>query len=194
MKSDKGWFAKNWKWVVPLAFVVLLALWFVVGYNSLVRSEVAVDTAWSQVQSVYQRRADLIPNLVETIKGVKNFEKETYLAVTEARSKWQTATTPQAQVAATNQLEAALSKLLFVSENYPELKSNENFLALQDELAGTENRINVERQRYNEAVGAYNKKVRIFPGMIVARLFGFEEKAFFEAKPGAENAPKVGFE
>ncbi len=186
--------AKHWKWAVPLVVIVVSLIWFVGTYNGLVRSQVEVDTAWGQVQSVYQRRADLIPNLVETVKGVKNFEKETYLAVTEARSKWQTASTPQQQVAATNQLESTLSKLLLVVENYPELKSNENFLALQDELAGTENRINVERQRYNKAIGDYNKKIRVFPGSLVAGMFGFEKKEFFEAIPGAETAPAVKFE
>ena len=193
MKNNSNWFTKNWKWAVPVAVIFLLALWFMATYNNLVRSEVAVDTAWGQVQSVYQRRADLIPNLVETVKGVKDFEKETYLAVTEARSKWQSATTPEQKVAAANQLESTLSKLLVTVENYPQLKSNENFLALQDELAGTENRINVERQRYNEAVGAYNQKIRVFPGTLVAKMFGFEPKAFFEANAGAENAPAVKF-
>ncbi|HLD39966.1 MAG TPA: LemA family protein [Candidatus Nanoarchaeia archaeon] len=193
MKNNGNWFAKNWKWVVPVVVIFLLALWFMAAYNNLVRSEVAVDTAWGQVQSVYQRRADLIPNLVETVKGVKNFEKETYLAVTEARSKWQSATTPEQKVAAANQLESTLSKLLVTVENYPQLKSNENFLALQDELAGTENRINVERQRYNEAVGAYNQKIRVFPGTIVAKMLGFQPRAFFEANAGAENAPAVKF-
>ena len=195
--SDKenmtNWFAKNWKWIVPVAVVLLLLLWFVSTYNGLVRSQVAVDTSWGQVQSVYQRRIDLIPNLVETVKGVKDFEKETFLAVTEARSQWQNAATPSAQVAATNQLEGALSKLLLISENYPELKSNQNFLALQDELAGTENRINVERQRYNEAVGAYNQRLMVFPGVLVAKISGFEKRAFFEAEQGAEVAPSVKF-
>ncbi len=190
---NKSWFAQHWKWIVPVTVVVVLLLWFILTYNSLVRSQVAVDTSWGQVQSVYQRRADLIPNLVETVKGVKNFEKETYLAVTEARSKWQSAATPEQKVVAANQLESTLSKLLVTVENYPELKSNQNFLALQDELAGTENRINVERQRYNEAVGAYNQKQMVFPGVIVARMFGFEKRAFFEAKSGAENAPAVKF-
>ncbi len=194
MKSNNNWFAKNWKWAVPLAVVVLLVLWFVGTYNGLVRSQVAVDTSWGQVQSVYQRRADLIPNLIETVKGVTNFEKETFLAVTEARSRWQTAPTPAAQVAATNQLEGALSKLLLVAENYPELKSNENFLALQDELAGTENRINVERQLYNEAVGLYNQKLMVFPGVMVAKMAGFEKRSFFEAGEGADVVPSVKFE
>lgn len=188
-----NWFSKNWTWVVPVAVVVLLVLWTIGSYNGLVRAEVGVDTAWGQVQSVYQRRADLVPNLVETVKGIRDFERETFLAVTEARSRWQTASTPQEQVAATNQLESALSKLLLVVENYPQLKSNENFLALQDELAGTENRINVERQRYNEAVGAYNKKVRVFPSVIIASMFGFENREFFAAEAGAENVPTVDF-
>lgn len=193
MKKENAWFAHNWKWLVPVVIVVVFLLWFVGTYNTLVRSQVAVDTAWGQVQSVYQRRADLIPNLVETVKGVTNFEKETYLAVTEARSKWQTAATPAEQVAATNQLEGALSKLLLIAENYPQLKSNENFLALQDELAGTENRINVERQRYNEAVGAYNQKLMVFPGVLVAKMFGFDKKEFFQSEAGAEKAPAVKF-
>ncbi len=188
-----NWFSKNWTWVVPVAAVLLLILWTIGSYNGLVSAEVGVDTAWGQVQSVYQRRADLVPNLVETVKGIRDFEKETFLAITEARSRWQTASTPQEQVAATNQLESAIGRLLVVVENYPQLKSNENFLALQDELAGTENRINVERQRYNEAVGAYNKKVRVFPGVIVASMFGFEKREFFAAEAGAENAPTVDF-
>ncbi len=188
-----SWFSKNWKWLVPVAAVVLLVLWFIGSYNGLVGAEVKVDTAWGQVQSVYQRRADLVPNLVQTVKGIRDFEKETFLAVTEARSRWQGASTPQEQVAATNQLESAISRLLLVVENYPDLKSSQNFLALQDELAGTENRINVERQRYNEAVGEYNKKIRTFPRVIVASLFGFEKREFFEAEAGAENVPDVDF-
>ena len=187
------WFSKNWTWVVPVAVVVLLVLWFIGSYNGLVRAEVSVDTAWGQVQSVYQRRADLVPNLVETVKGIRDFEKETFLAITEARSRWQGATTPREQVAATNALESAIGRLLVVVENYPQLRSSENFLALQDELAGTENRINVERQRYNEAVGEYNSKIRTFPRVVVASLFGFEKREFFEAQAGAEEAPSVDF-
>ncbi len=183
----------NLKWIIPVAIIVVLLLWFWGAYNGLVKADVNVDKSWGQVQSVYQRRADLIPNLVETVKGIRDFEKETYLAVTEARSKWQAAITPAEQVAAANGLESALSRLLVVVENYPQLKANQNFLALQDELAGTENRINVERQRYNEAVAAYNKKVRTVPSNIVASMFGFEEKDFFEAVAGAGEAPEVGF-
>ena len=189
---------QGWKrytpWLVIGGILLVLVLWFFGSYNGLVNSEVNVDTAWGQVQSVYQRRADLIPNLVETVKGAKNFEQSTILAVTEARSRWSGAKTPSEQVAATNQLEGALSRLLVVVENYPDLKSNQNFLALQDELAGTENRISVERQRYNEVVGTYNKRLRVFPTVIVANLFSFEKRDFFQSEQGAEKAVAVSFE
>ena len=188
-----NWFSKNWTWVLPVAVVVLLVLWFIGSCNGLVRAEVSVDTAWGQVQSVYQRRADLVPNLIETVKGVRDFEKETFLAIAEARSRWQGASTPKEQVAATNQLEGAIGRLLVVVENYPQLRSSESFLALLDELAGTENRITVERQRYNEAVGNYNKKLRVFPGVVVASISGFESREFFEAVEGAEDVPSVDF-
>lgn len=184
---------KHLPWIIPAGIALILVLWLMGSYNGLVSAQVNVDTSWGQVQSVYQRRADLIPNLVETVKGVRDFEKETFTAITEARSRWQSAKTPQQQVAAANGLESSLARLLVVVENYPQLKSNENFLALQDELAGTENRVNVERQRYNEAVGAYNKKTRKFPSVIVASLFGFEPREFFEADAGADKAPKITF-
>jgi LemA protein len=180
--------------LIAVAAVVLLLVISVVGmYNSLVSAQVNVDTAWGQVQASYQRRADLIPNLVETVKGYKNFEQQTLLAVTQARTAWLNAGTPQAQVAAANQLEGTLKTLFAVAENYPDLKASANFLALQDELAGTENRINVERQRYNDAVGAFNKKIRVFPTNIIAGMFGFEKREFFGAQTGAENAPQVTF-
>ena len=187
----------NFKKYTPLlivgAVVVLFFLWAMISYNGLVSADVNVDTAWGQGQSVYQRRADLIPNLVNTVKGARDFEQGTLIEITEARSRWQGARTPDEQVAAANQLEGALGRLLVVVENYPELKTNQNFLALQDELAGTENRINVERQRYNEAVGNYNSKVRRFPTVMIAGLFGFDQRNFFEANAGAENAPTVTF-
>jgi len=187
----------NVKKYTPILIVggilVLFFLWAMASYNGLVGSEVKVDTAWGQVQSVYQRRADLIPNLVNTVKGAKDFEQKTLTDITEARSRWQGAKTPQDQVEAANGIESALARLLVVVENYPELKSNQNFLALQDELAGTENRINVERQRYNEAVGDYNTRLRKFPTVIIAGLFGFDAREFFAASAGAENAPVVTF-
>lgn len=183
----------NWKkhlyWIIPL----LLVLWIVMTYNSLVSTEVGVNTAWSQVQTVYQRRVDLIPNLIETVKGARDFEKNLLLEITQARSKWMEARTSSEQVAAANGLDGALGRLMLIAENYPELKSNQNFLSLQDELAGTENRISVERQRYNSAVGIYNAKIRRMPTNIVAGIFGFEAKEFFSAEKGAEKAPQVKF-
>jgi len=183
-------------WVVAIVIVVVLVLIVSSGigmYNKLVRSEVAVDNQWANVQAVYQRRADLIPNLVETVKGAKDFEQQTLIAITEARSAWTNAKTTEEQVAAANGMESALSRLMVVVENYPELKSNANFLALQDELANTENKIAVERQRYNGAVQDFNTKIRVFPTSIVAGMFGFEKRTFFQATEGAENAPAVNF-
>ena len=181
-------------WIIAGVAILILVIWPISIFNGIIKTEVNVDTAWGQVQSVYQRRADLIPNLVETVKGIRDFEQETFLAITEARSRWQGAATPSEQVVAANQLESAISRLLLVVENYPDLKSSQNFLALQDELAGTENRINVERQRYNQAVGTFNKKLRVFPNNIIASMFGFEKREFFQAEQGAEEAVGVSFE
>jgi len=188
---------------VLLVLVVAAAVVVGGGYNSLVSGEESVKAAWSQVENVYQRRADLIPNLVATVKGVANFEKETYTAVTEARAKvGQIRVTPEmlndpnsfAQFQrAQGELGSALSRLLVVAENYPQLKANQNFLDLQSQLEGTENRISVERRRYNETAQAYNTMLRRFPRNITARLFGFKEKAYFEAAQGAEKAPEVKF-
>ena len=189
MKISKGWIIG----ISVLILVVIIAWWIVGTYNSLVNKQVEVDKAWGNVQSVYQRRADLIPNLVATVKGFAKQELTVFTEVTNARSAWTNAKTPEQQVAAANGLESALGRLLVVVENYPQLKSDQNFLALQDELAGTENRINVERQRYNTAVSDYNKKVRMFPSNIIAAVFGFDMRTFFEAKEGAENAPSVQF-
>ena len=178
---------------ISLAVVVVLALFFVGTYNSLAKLDENVNNKWAQVQTVYQRRADLIPNLVAVVQGAANFEKSTIIAVTEARTKWLSAGTLNEKVAAANQLEGALARLLVVVENYPELKSNANFLALQDELANTENKIAVERQRYNDAVTAFNAKLRVFPSNLVGAMFGFEKRVYFEAAAGAENAPQVQF-
>ncbi|MBI4438484.1 LemA family protein [Candidatus Woesearchaeota archaeon] len=179
--------------LAALAIIILAGIYAAATYNSLVSAQVNVDTAWGQVQSTYQRRVDLIPNLVETVKSARDFEKDVLLSVTEARTKWLSATSQQEQVKAANEVESAIARLLFVAEAYPDIKSNQNFLALQDELAGTENRINVERQRYNTAVGEYNKKTRAFPSSIVASMFGFTQREFFQAQAGAEKAPQVKF-
>ncbi|MCI0444849.1 LemA family protein [bacterium] len=189
-----------------IAFVVvalIIAVWAMGQYNGLVQSREAVNTAWAQVENVYQRRMDLIPNLVATVKGVAAFEKDTYIAVAEARAKaGQIKITPEMlnDPAAFKQFEAsqaalgsALSRLLAVAENYPQLKANQNFLELQSQLEGTENRIAVERRKFNEVAQGYNTKIKSFPANLLAGLFGFRERPYFSAAPGAEKAPEVKF-
>jgi LemA protein len=183
--------------------IVGLGIWGVSVYNQLVPIEQIVNERWAQVQNVYQRRADLIPNLVETVRGAAAQERTVLEEVTRARASASSIQlTPEALKdpkalerfeAAQSQLSGALSRLLVTVERYPELKSNQNFLALQTQLEGTENRIVVERRRFNEAVREYNTKIRRFPGNLVARLAGFDQRAFFEAAPEAATAPKVKF-
>lgn len=189
------------KWI-GIGIVVILLLWIFSSYNSLVNMEEAVNSQWANVESQYQRRMDLIPNLVNTVKGYADFEQETLTRVIEARSNATavkidpTNLTPEklAQFQqAQDGLSSALSRLLVVIERYPDLKANQNFLDLQAQLEGTENRIAVERQRFNEKANAYNAAIRRFPGVIVARLAGFERKGYFEAAQGAERAPEVKF-
>ncbi len=183
--------------LIVLGLVVVIAiglLAWMVGYrNQLVSLDEDVKTQWAQVENQLQRRYDLIPNLVETVKGFAQQEQDVFLGVAEARSKVGGATTIPEQISANQQLSSALSRLLLVVERYPEIKSNQNFMALQDELAGTENRIAVERRRYNEAVRAYNKAIRMFPGNLIAGLFGFERAELYEAPAEAQSAPRVDF-
>jgi len=186
--------------VVLLLFVIVTG---VGGYNGLVKKNEAVSTAWGQVENVYQRRADLIPNLVETVKGAAKFEQETLTKVIEARaSASQVKLTPemlndpqamQKFEAAQGELSGALSRLLVTVEQYPELKANANYMALQEQLEGTENRIAVERRRFNEVAQDYNTAVKRFPMNFLAGMFGFTPKAYFQAAPGSEQAPKVQF-
>ncbi|MDQ7063196.1 MAG: LemA family protein [candidate division KSB1 bacterium] len=187
-----------------LLFMFLTYRTFVGTYNELVRMEEDVKNAWAQVQNQYQRRADLIPNLVETVKGYAAHERETLEAVINARAR---ATQVQVDPArllenpqlmqqfaqAQGQLSSALSRLMVVIERYPDLKANQNFIALQTQLEGTENRIAVERRRFNEAVRNYNQKLRQFPTVLIANMFGFHEKAYFEAAAEAQQVPKVDF-
>lgn len=172
------------------------------GYNTMTEKEEAVNKAWSNVENQYQRRSDLIPNLVNTVKGYAQHEQSTLTAVMEARSKATQLTvnaedlTPEKlkeYQAAQGQVTSALGKLLAISEAYPDLKANENFKELQAQLEGTENRISVERRNFNEIVGDYNTYIRKFPQNIMASIFGFEKRAYFEAEAGSEKAPKVEF-
>ena len=181
--------------VVAVIAVLAIALYsmFAGNYNRFVQMDVGIKAAWSQVENQLQRRYDLIPNLVETVKGYAKQEKDVLVEVTNARSKVGGAGTVPDKIAANNELSGALSRLMVVVERYPDLKSNQNFLKLQDELAGTENRIAVERMRYNDAVKIYNQAIRTFPANFVAGMFGFKEAAFFKVEEAAKAAPKVKF-
>ena len=188
-------------WII-LGIVAVVAVWAISGYNGLVANDENVNKAWANVQSAYQRRSDLIPNLVNTVKGYAEHEQQTLQDVVEARSKATsinidaaTATPEQVEewMAAQQEVSSALGRLIAISESYPQLRANENFLALQTQLEGTENRIKTERDRYNEAVKEFNVKIRRFPTNILASMFGFERRAMFEAEEGAERAPEVQF-
>lgn len=187
---------KKWIWLIIIVLALLLMGSSCVGrYNQLVTLNESVDTAWAQVENVLQRRNDLIPNLVNTVKGYAAHEQKVFIDVTEARAKVGQATTIPQKVESQNQLTAALGRLLLVVERYPDLKANQNFLALQDELAGTENRIAVERKRYNDAVKAYNVFVRRFPNNFIASIFGYaRENIYFKADEKAQTAPEVNFD
>lgn len=189
---------------IIIIVVVVLAIyaWIKGSYNGMVQRQEGVEAQWAQVENVYQRRADLIPNLVATVKGYAAHEEGTLTAVIEARAKATSITVDPSELdpediakfqAAQDQLSGALSRLLVSVEAYPELKANENFLALQSQLEGTENRITVERQKFNEAAKGYNQYIRMFPRNIIAGMFDFEKVGYFKAQAGAETAPKVEF-
>lgn len=183
-------------------FIAIIIIWCVSSYNSLVSMDESVGTAWGNVENQYQRRADLIPNLLNTVKGYAAHEKSTFQAVVDARSKATQMTvdadnlTPEKIAAyqkAQGEVGAALSRLLAITEAYPDLKANQNFQELQAQLEGTENRISVERKRFNDEAKAYNTKIRKFPSNIIANMFGFEKRPYFEAEEGSNKAPKVEF-
>ncbi len=178
---------------IGIVVLVLLVIWTMTTYNSLVTKAQAVDTQWAQVETQYQRRLDLIPNLVGAVKGAMGQETEVFTALAEARTRYAGAGNTADKVAAANQVESAFARLLVVMENYPQLRSVETVQALMAENAGTENRVSVERGRYNEAVGVYQIATKRFPGGLVASIFGFGSREMFEAAEGAENAPKVEF-
>lgn len=197
--------SKNSKWIiigVIVLFVILSFSWFKNTYNTMVTMEEATTATWSQVENVYQRRADLIPNLVNTVKGYASHERETLEGVIEARSKATSVTIDPTNMnansmqqfqAAQDGLSSALSRLMVVVERYPDLKANQNFLELQAQLEGTENRISVERRNFNETVQSYNAFIRLFPKNILANMAGFEKKAYFQATAEAQKAPEVSF-
>lgn len=192
-------------WIIIAVIVIIGFLiygWFKGSYNSMVTLEEGVSAQWAQVENVYQRRADLIPNLVNTVKGYANFEKETLTGVIEARAKATSVNvnaenlTPETFAAfqqAQDGLSSALSRLMVVVERYPELKANQNFLELQAQLEGTENRIAVERMKFNEVTRSYNTFIKTFPKNMLANMFGFSAKPYFQAKQGADQAPEVQF-
>jgi LemA protein len=179
--------------VVLIILVISIYSFFKGTYNRFVDLDEGVKGAWAQVENQLMRRYDLIPNYVETVKGYAKHEKEVLIKVTEARSRVGGAKSVSEKIEANNQLSSSLSRLLVVIERYPDLKANQNFIRLQDELAGTENRIAVERMRYNEAVKKYNIRIRSFPDNILANMFGFDEADFFQAPEEASTAPKVKF-
>lgn len=188
--------------IIILVILAIVVVWGITGYNGLVKSDEAVSTAWSNVENQYQRRADLIPNLVNTVKGYAAHEQETLDAVVAARARATQVTvdaenmTPemlQQYQKSQGEVGAALGRLLAVAESYPELKANTNFLELQAQLEGTENRISVERRNFNEVAKQYNTSIRTFPRNILAGMFGFEKCPYFEAQEGAESAPVVQF-
>jgi LemA protein len=183
------------KTLIIIGVILLIVIFSGVGSrNKFVTFEEGVDAQWANIETVLQRRFDLIPNLVNTVKGFAEQEREVFTKVTELRSQWAAAGTPDEKVAVANQMQGALGRLMLVAENYPDLKSNQNFLALQEELAGTENRISVERRRYNDAVRSYNTAIRKFPGAVWAGMFGFEKRTPFEASSEAVNTvPAVTF-
>lgn len=177
-------------WIV-LGIGAVLVLWVWSTYNGLIKANIAVDTQWAQVETQYQRRVDLIPNLVASVQGIFTQEKEIFSTLAQARQNYSGARTVNEKVAAANQVEGALGRLLVITENYPVLTSSETVKSLMSQLEGTENRVSVERTRFNDAVGVWNGKLLTFPSNVVGKLFGFEKRDFFKADVGAEKAPTV---
>ena len=181
-------------WAIGIVvIVILLLMWMLSGYNGLVSANIKADTQWAQVETQYQRRLDLIPNLVSTVKGITKQELSVFGELANARKGYAGATSVNDKVLASNQVEGALSRLLVITENYPVLRSSENFNSLMTELAGTENRISVERMRFNDAVAVYNLAVKTFPSNITAKVFGFSERSLFKADVAANKPVKVDF-
>ena len=193
---------KQLGWIIPVVILVVIIMWAISGYNGMVSMDESVQGKWADVETQYQRRADLIPNLVSTVKGYAAHESETLESVVKARSEASSVKVDPENITpeklaeyqkAQSGVSSALGRLMVIVEKYPDLKANQNFLELQSQLEGTENRINVARRDFNAAATQYNTSIRRFPKNIIAGMFGFEKKAYFEAEKGAEQAPKVEF-
>ncbi|MFZ2522161.1 MAG: LemA family protein [Minisyncoccia bacterium] len=184
---------KSKTWIIILVVVVLLAIWTVTGYNRFIRVGEQVTAQWAQVENQYQRRFDLIPNLVETVKGVAKQETAVFLAIAEARTKYSGALTADEKAKAASQVESALGRLLAIAENYPNLQSSQSYRDLMTSLEGTENRISVERMKYNDLVRVFDTSVKTFPSSILAKLFGVGERAYFEVPEENQANPQVKF-
>ncbi len=181
---------------IIIGFIVIVAvigLWLMSSYNSMVRSNLAVDTQWAQVEAQYQRRLDLIPNLVASVQGIFTQEKDIFTAIANARQGYAGARTVDEKAEAAGRIESSLGRLLVITENYPQLNSNETLKGLMTQLEGTENRVSVERTRFNDTVSAFNTRIITFPSNLVASLFGFEKRQFFKADEGAKVVPTVKF-
>jgi LemA protein len=189
VKENKPLYLRPWVWALAIAVILIIWLWG--SYNNFVVLSQNIDSQWSKVEVQYQRRIDLIPNLVSTAKGYMQFEKSLLEDITSLRSRWMSSATVEDKVNYGNALDSALGRLLVVYENYPDLKSIQAVSSLMDELAGTENRIAVERSRYNDMVRDYNTATKVFPSNILANAFGFKERTYFQSAPGSEIVPEV---
>lgn len=192
--EEKNFLQRNMKWIIIVGVIVVLALWAVSKYNFFVRTGEGITAQWAQVENQYQRRFDLIPNIVNTVKGVAKQEQEVFGAIAEARTRYSGATNPDDKAKAATEVESALGRLLVIAENYPVLQSSQAYRDLIVSLEGTENRITVERQKYNDLVRVYDTNVKTFPTSLVAKMFGVTEKAYFNVPTENQVAPKVDFE
>lgn len=191
--QNQNFFQRNLGWIIPVGILVLLALWGIGAYNMFVTQNEQITSQWAQVENQYQRRFDLIPNVVETVKGVAKQEQTVFGDIATARTHYAGARTQDQKVAASNEVESALGRLLVISENYPVLQSAQSFRDLTTELEGTENRISTERMKYNDIVRVFNISIQHFPTSLIARIGGFSQHEYFTAPPAAQVVPKVSF-
>jgi LemA protein len=191
--QEKNFIQRNLGWIIPVGIILILVVWGISTYNKLISQNVAIDAQWAQVENQFQRRFDLIPNLVNTVKGITAQEKDVFTAIADARTRYSGATTPDERAKAAGQVESALGRLLVITENYPQLQSSGAFRDLMVQLEGTENRIAVERMNYNNQVKTLNSAVKRFPTLLFARMFGVNERAYFEVSNEAKQNPTVNF-